>query len=90
MISHKRNNKLQIIIILVIAFLKILIIAIEQTDEIFSLKNAVGLYVIDEDAFMNINELEQKYILNFWRGEVDKQEKDRHVITTERSLLFAK
>ena len=58
MISHKRNNKLQIIIILVIAFLKILNIAIEQTDEIFSLKNAVGLYVIDEDAFMNINKLE--------------------------------
>ena len=90
MISHKRNNKLQIIIILVIAFLKILNIAIEQTDEIFSLKNAVGLYVIDEDAFMNINELEQKFILNFWRGEVVMQEKDRHVITTERSLLFAK
>lgn len=40
--------------------------------------------------FMNINELDEKSILNFWLGGVVKQEKNRHVITTERSLLFAK
>lgn len=40
--------------------------------------------------FMNINELDEKSILNFWLGGVVKQEKDRHVITTERSLLFTK
>jgi hypothetical protein len=39
---------------------------------------------------MNINELDEKSILNFWLGGVVKQEKDRHVITTERSLLFTK
>lgn len=40
--------------------------------------------------FMNINELDEKSILNFWLGGVVKQEKDRHVIITERSLLFTK
>lgn len=42
------------------------------------------------EKFMNINELDEKSILNFWLGGVVKQEKDRHVITTERSLLFTK
>lgn len=42
------------------------------------------------EKFMNINELDEKFILNFWLGGVVKQEKDRHVITTERSLLFTK
>lgn len=40
--------------------------------------------------FMNINELKEKFIFNFWCGRVVKQEKDRYVITTERSLLFTK
>lgn len=42
------------------------------------------------EKFMNINELDEKSILNFWLGGVVKQEKDHYVITTERSLLFTK
>ena len=41
---ERDNNKLKIVIVLVLAFLEILNIAIEQTDEIFSLKNAIGSY----------------------------------------------
>lgn len=40
--------------------------------------------------FMNINGLNEKFVLNFWLGGVVKQEKDHYVITTERSLLFTK
>lgn len=42
------------------------------------------------EKFMNINKLERKFVLVVWLGGVVKQEKDRHVITTERSLLFTK
>lgn len=42
------------------------------------------------EKFMNINKLERKLVLVVWLGGVAKQEKDRHVITTERSLLFTK
>ena len=48
----------------------------------------LGAGVIEK--FVNINELDEKSILNFWLGGVVKQEKDRHVIITERSLLFTK
>ena len=41
---ERDNNKLKIVIVLVLAFLEILNITIEQADEIFSLKNAVGSY----------------------------------------------
>lgn len=50
--------------------------------------NFLGIELVEK--FMNINELDEKSILNFWLGGVVKQEKDHYVITTERSLLFTK
>ena len=50
--------------------------------------NFLGIELVEK--FMNINGLDEKFILNFWLGGVVKQEKDHYVITTERSLLFTK
>lgn len=56
--------------------------------EIWWIFGLLGVCLVEN--FMNINELGEKSILDFWLGGVVKQEKDRHVITTWRSLLFTK